>query len=178
MRRREFAAELARVQARHAAELVDLREELEEAHADELDRRDAEAASVLAGVKAELADARGETIRDSFALLVRERDEAIARAAALAGECEVLTYERDAARHNADTANAAVVAWSESWHVLLGRNRELLAAAGAVLPDLAWGIEHRPRGGTKTKARLRMEHLAAVLDLAGEPTDDDIEGAA
>lgn len=132
----------------------------------------------VAAVRAELADARKESISDAFAKLRQERDAACralsakrnqdAEQAGLIAELErrleVLTYERDAARRNADDANLCVESWSASWHGLRAQIDDLRAAVVPVMPDAHRGVEARPRGGSKTKARRRLAELTALVE--------------
>lgn len=137
----------------------------------------------VAAVRAELADARKESIGDAFAELRKERDAAcralrakddgIAEQAGLIAELErrleVLTYERDAARQNADDANLCATSWQQSWYGLEAQLDALAAAVVAVLPDTRRGVEARPRGGSKTKARRRLADLVALVTPADGP---------
>ena len=137
----------------------------------------------VAAVRAELADARKESIGDAFAKLRQERDAACralsakrdqnAEQAGLIAELErrleVLTYERDAARQNADDANLCATSWQQSWYGLEAQLDTVIAAVVPVLPDAHRGVEARPRGGSKTKARRRLADLVALVTPADGP---------
>lgn len=97
-----------------------------------------------------------------------ELGETLETAAELRRRCERIEYERDAARHNADTAHAAEQAWKESWWQLKADHDALLAAVRDVLGDLELGLKHRPSGGRRTAARRRLEALVAIVEPDGE----------
>lgn len=99
-----------------------------------------------------------------------ELGETLETAAELRRRCERIEYERDAARHNADTAHAAEAAWKESWRQLKADHDALIAAARDVLGDLELGLRHRPSGGRKTAARRRLETLTAIVEPIEEAT--------
>lgn len=158
-----------------------------------------QAASAIDAIRAELADERDRSVRDSFAELVRERDDAREIIADLhlrldgaigerdwfRAEAERLGIERNEARrqhdemrakaHEAiDSCDANLIVIGQLEHersVLVDQFDTLADAARAVLGDLADGLPHRPHGGSRTRARRRMEALAALV----EPTADTIE---
>lgn len=155
----ELRTEMATMATRHERALAAQREE----HA-----------AIQRGHLADLADARAESVRDGWALLTRQRDDAIAEAADLRAE---LDLARDAVKveaHRAAEAEAEVErlrAWAEEgWRQAIdnadraGRLAVVTEAAAAVLPDLERGLPHVPHGGSRTRARRRMEALAAAID--------------
>lgn len=137
----------------------------------------------VAAVRAELADARKETIANGIADLTARlkwasdaRDRFEAKNAEQAGliaelerRIELMMIERDAARQNADDANLCATSWQQSWYGLEAQLDALAAAVVAVLPDTRRGVEARPRGGSKTKARRRLADLVALVTPADGP---------
>lgn len=136
-----------------------------------------QAADAVAAVRAELADARSETIANGIADLTARlkwasdaRDRFEAKNAEQAGliaelerRLEVVTIERDEARRQHDAQQAVVVDWVDAHGVLADRLAAVTAAVVPVLPDAHRGVEARPRGGSKTKARRRLTELTALV---------------
>lgn len=153
-------------------------------------------ADTLAGLRAELAEARGETVRAAHLALAEEcrswqrdavtafaqRDEARGQVAHLEAEVERLTIERDEARRQHDEQRRVAQEWMAEWQAdgpALDHLNALAAAACAVLPDLAHGLASQPRGGSRTRARKRMEALAALVTPGdNQDTTDNPQEAA
>ena len=144
-----------------------------------------QAADAVAAVHAELADARKETIANGIADLTARlrwasdaRDRFEAKNAEQAGliaelerRLEVVTIERDEARRQHDEAKAlGADGWGHAFIQSLAKN-DLIAAVVPVLPDAHRGVEARPRGGSKTKARRRLADLTALVTPAEENHD-------
>ena len=142
------------------------------------------AADAIAAVHAELAKKTSGQWIDHLKQLTAERDHAqrVADSAIrdhdeLAGEVEHLraevarlTIERDEARRQHDEARAKAHELRNYRDIAshyIDRCDVLTGAARAVLPDLADALPHRPKGGSRTRARRRLEALAALV----EPTD-------
>ena len=132
-------------------------------------------ADTLAGLRAELAEARGETVRAAHLALAEEcrswqRDAVTALA------------QRDEARRQHDEQRRVAQEWMAEWQAdgpALDHLNALAAAACAVLPDLAHGLASQPRGGSRTRARKRMEALAALVTPGdNQDTTDNPQEAA
>lgn len=136
-----------------------------------------QAADAVAAVRAELADARSETIANGIADLTARlkwasdaRDRFEAKNAEQAGliaelgrRLEVVTIERDEARRQHDEKAAEAVRWRHECADACDLFAYLHAAVVPVLPDAHRGVEARPRGGSKTKARRRLAELTALV---------------
>lgn len=183
VRRRDFDAGIAEVRAdvRTVLGAVEDRAHHDEILAANVARVDGRIEAVheqhaarMAAVQAELADVSRETVRAGIADLVGRlkiaedgRQAQLDRADALAGEVEHLraeverlTIERDEARRQHDEQRAYA---SKGWQQAI-ENARVVCAARAVLPDLAVAIQHRPHGGSRTRARRRMEALATLIE--------------
>lgn len=146
-----------------------------------------QSAARLAAVNAELAEISRESVRSGIADLTSRikiaedgRQAQSDRADALASEVEHLrseverlTIERDEARRQHDEMRAerwddiayGRLKWAQAAEA---RHLALADAARAVLGDLAEGLPHRPHGGSRTRARRRMEALAALVEASQE----------
>lgn len=128
-------------------------------------------AARMAAVRAELAAARGESITAGIVALTERATRAEERCADLERQLEVVTYERDAARHNADGANASVASWSESWHALRASHGELFDVCAALDVLAGRAIEKVPAKTT----RARYEAQRASLTPRWCPPDDETD---
>ncbi len=150
---------------------------------------DARNAAALAAVRAELAAKVEETalvpwrelrrerdqLGDHLANTVRHLDEANGQIAHLEAEVERLTIERDEARRQHDEQRRVAQEWMEEWQSdapALDLLAALLPAARAVLPDLEKALPTRPHGGSRTRAKARMEALAALVNPDDDTSDD------
>lgn len=139
----------------------------------------AQAESRVAAVRAELADAKRQSIGDAITMLRRDldnaqrsRDNYLRKADELVGQlaeanrrAELAEIERDEARRQHDEQRAYAL---QGWRQAID-NARVIPAARAVLPDLAHGLPSQPKGGSRSRAKARMDTLAALVN----PTDDD-----
>lgn len=137
----------------------------------------------VAAVRAELADARKETIANGIADLTARlkwasdaRDRFEAKNAEQAGliaelerRLEVVTIERDEARRQHDEARTEAGLGEFRSIIAEEALDTVIAAVVPVLPDTRRGVEARPRGGSKTKARRRLADLVALVTPADGP---------